>query len=192
MNTHSEIFGLVLAGGQSNRMGYDKGLIQFYGKPQREHVFEMLGDICHRVFLSCKNDDTVPKKLNPLADRLDMEGPLNGIMTAFQFNSEVAWLTVPVDMPLIDLPVLQYLVAHRAPSRTATCFFDSDGQYPEPLVTLWEPIAYPELQKFHDAGQTSPRKFLQQTNANIVAPPSANILININSPEDLKNFQQRS
>jgi molybdopterin-guanine dinucleotide biosynthesis protein A len=158
---HPPIFGLVLAGGTSSRMGYDKGLVDFYGKPQREYVFEMLEGICQKVFLSCKRGNDIPAKLNPLPDSLEMESPLNGIMSAFQLKSDVAWLTVPVDMPLINKSVLEYLIAHRVNSCTATCFVDSDGQNPEPLVTLWEPVAYPELQKFHDGGQTSPRKFLQ-------------------------------
>lgn len=192
MSSRPQLFGLVLAGGRSSRMGKDKGLIEFYGKPQREYVFEILEKLCDNVFLSCKNDDNIPKKLNPLPDRLNMESPLNGIITAFQHKSDVAWLTVPVDMPLVDLSVLQYLIAHGTPSCTATCFLDSDGKHPEPLVTLWEPRAYPELLAFYNAGQSSPRKFLQQSNANIILPPSKDTLININSIEELKTFQKRS
>jgi len=191
MSAPSAIFGLVLAGGKSSRMGRDKGLIEFYGKPHREYVFDMLGGICENVFLSCKHDKDIPEKLNPLADRLDMESPLNGIMSAFQLKSDVAWLTVPVDMPLIDVSVIQYLLAQRDPAYVATCFFDSDGQNPEPLVTLWETKAHPELLTFYNAGQTSPRKFLKEAKVNIIPPPSTNIFININSPEDLANFRKR-
>lgn len=189
MNSGSRIFGLVLAGGRSSRMGSDKGLINFHGVPQREHVFNLLSRFCENVYLSCKQDNDIPERLNPLPDKLDIESPLNGILSAFQLNSDCAWLTVPVDMPLIDESVIQYLIARRKPGCAATCFFDSDGKNPEPLVTLWEPTAYPELLTYYQGGQTSPRNFLQQHNTNIILPPAKNILTNINSPEDLKKFQ---
>jgi len=190
MSAPSAIFGLVLAGGQSSRMGHDKGLIEFYGKPQREYVFDMLCNVCDNVFLSCKQDHDIPEKLHPLPDRFDVAGPLNGILTAFQQNSDCAWLTVPVDMPLIDQSVLEYLLQRRDTSRIATCFFDSDGINPEPLVALWEPHAYPLLKKSFYDGQDSPRKFLKQHHAHLIAAPDTRILVNINSPEQLEKFNR--
>ena len=192
MSTSSTIFGLVLAGGQSSRMGYDKGLIEFYGKPQREYVFDMLSNVCDGVFLSCKHDHDIPTKLNPLPDRFDLAGPLNGILTAFQQNSDCAWLTVPVDMPLIDQSVLEYLLRRRDTSRIATCFFDSDGVHPEPLVAVWEPCAYPLLKKSFEEGQDSPRKFLKQhrVHIHIIPAPDTSVFININSPTELEKFNR--
>ncbi len=190
MSASSTIFGLVLAGGQSSRMGHDKGLIEFYGKPQREYVFDMLRNVCDDVFLSCKQDHDVPTKLNPLPDRFDLAGPLNGILTAFHQNSHCAWLTVPVDMPLIDQSVLEYLLQHRDTSGMATCFFDSDGVNPEPLVAVWEPHAYPLLEKGVMEGQDSPRKFLKQHRVHIIPAPDTRVFININSPAELERFNR--
>ena len=44
--------GLVLAGGQSLRMGFDKGNVNWHGKPQRYHMADMLKPYCKVVF-SC-------------------------------------------------------------------------------------------------------------------------------------------
>lgn len=183
------LFGLVLAGGKSSRMGVDKGLIEFYGVPQREYAFAMLTKFCQKVFLSCKSEKDIPKELNPLPDKFEIESPLNGILSAFHFNSRCAWLTVPVDMPLINEEVLRYLLQHRDPHKLATCFFDSDGENPEPLVALWETKAHPFLRAFYESGMTSPRNFLKQADVHMIAAPDSNILTNINSPEELKKFQ---
>ncbi|MFT5737968.1 MAG: molybdopterin-guanine dinucleotide biosynthesis protein A, partial [Maribacter sp.] len=38
MISNAKIYGLVLAGGKSTRMGVDKGLITYHGLPQRDYL----------------------------------------------------------------------------------------------------------------------------------------------------------
>ena len=48
--------GLVLAGGKSVRMGFDKTLIEWHGKEQRDFMADTLKGICNDVFISCRAD----------------------------------------------------------------------------------------------------------------------------------------
>ena len=114
------IYGLVLAGGRSSRMGRDKGLIVYNNKPQREYIADLLREFCAQVYVSCKTKEYIPAELNPLPDQFDLEGPLNGILSAFEKNNSVAWLTVPIDMPYVDGAVLAYLLKHRNTNGTRT------------------------------------------------------------------------
>lgn len=182
--------GLILAGGRSQRMGHDKSLIAYHDVSQREYLFNMLRPFCAAIFTSCKITDTVPVRLNPLPDHFKFDSPLNGILTAFQHDSLAAWVTVPVDMPLIDVEIVSYLLSKRDVSKVATCFYDSDGKDPEPLVAIWEPRAYPLLQSFHQSGKISPRDFLKTHDAHIIPIPNRNALANINSPEELEAFRK--
>lgn len=184
----SPINGLILSGGQSSRMGQDKGLIAYHGKPQREHLTELLRKFCNNVFVSCKRASGVPEDLHPLYDRFELDSPLNGILSAFQHDPTGAWLTVPIDMPLVDEAVLHYLVVHRDPRKLATCFYDSDGKNPEPLLAIWESAAAAPLQEFHRKGNISPRKFLQEHDVNLLTPPVPGLHRNINTPEELAKF----
>lgn len=172
-------------------MGYDKSLIAFHGKPQREHLFDLLSAFCAEVYLSCKECSDVARQLNPLPDRYDVDSPLNGVLSAFSSDPLCAWLTVAVDMPLIDSPSLQYLLDQRDPEKVATCFLDSDGAKPEPLLTLWEPKAFPLLQSYYNRGQISPRSFLLQHDIRLLTAPNRNIFMNVNSPDDLKQFNRQ-
>jgi molybdenum cofactor guanylyltransferase len=193
-NTRSSVpgnlFGLILAGGKSTRMGFDKGLIDYHGKPQRDYLRDLLGKYCDQVFTSCKKINDLPISSNPISDAFQIDSPLNGILSALQFNKTAAWLTVPVDMPMIDGSIIQYLLNHRDQSKTATCFFDSDGKNPEPLFTIWEPSAYEDLQQFYAEGKISPRDFLKQANVHIISVPDARSLININSEEEWEQFKK--
>jgi len=182
--------GLILAGGKSLRMGFDKSLIEYHGKPQRAFLQDLLSKYCHKVYTSCKTTDAVPISCNPLPDAFNVNSPLNGILSAFQFNNTVAWLTVPVDMPMIDENVIQYLIHHRDSAKIATCFFDSDGKNPEPLFTIWEPNAFDQLLSFYRSGKTSPRDFLKQSTVNIIHVPDVRFLININNKEEWEKFRK--
>lgn len=183
--TQTKPFGLILAGGRSTRMGSDKSLIDYHGKPQREYLFELLSGICEAVFTSCKQEDDVPQELHPLHDTYDYPGPINGILSAFARHPESSWLVVAVDMPFVDRAALELLIGSRDKTKFATCFRNTAGEhFPEPLLTLWEPAAYPQLLRYAKDGNISPRYFLQQTDIKLVPVPDPKILLNINSPHD--------
>lgn len=180
--------GLILSGGRSSRMGSDKGLLQYHGMPQREFLFRLLTPYCNKVFVSCKSIDDVPSHLNPLPDFYEIESPLNGILTAFQTYPDCVWLVVAIDMPFIDSVSIDYLLQQRKSKKVATCFYDSDGQWPEPLFSVWEPEANPLVADFYKSGNISPRDFLRQHDVNIIPAPDRKILRNINTPEDFEGF----
>jgi molybdopterin-guanine dinucleotide biosynthesis protein A len=186
------IYGLVLAGGRSSRMGRDKGLIVYNDKPQREYIADLLRKFCAQVYVSCKTREYIPAELNPLPDQFELESPLNGILSAFRKNDTVAWLTVPVDMPYVDEAALAYLLNHRDTNKMATCFVDSDGKHPEPLLALWEARAAAPLKKYYESGGISPREFLKQQNILLLKPPDKRIYQNINTPDELNDFLNKS
>lgn len=183
------INGLVLAGGRSSRMGRDKSLLVIHRQPQREHLFNLLKGFCMEVYLSCKDESGIPSALNPLADYFQIDSPLNGILSAFRHDPRSAWLAVAVDMPLVDAATIQLLVEQRDAGRVASCFTDSGGQKPEPLLTLWEPRAFPLLRGFHDDGRISPREFLLENDIQLLTAPDKRVLANVNSEEELKRLR---
>lgn len=177
--------GLVLCGGKSSRMGRDKSLIQYHGKPQRDYLTGLLRLFCDQVFISG------PKNLKTtdsfISDHFDLESPLNGILSAFHFDPDSAWLTMPVDMPNIDSAAIEFLLRHRDTGKIATCFLDSDGQ-PEPLFVIWEAKARPVLFDFFNQGGISPRKFLMENDVHLLGTPMNSWLVNINTEEELTSF----
>ena len=76
-------------------------------------------------------------------------------------DKPAAWLTVAVDMPFVDELALERLVAGRDKTKMATCYYNRETRQPEPLLTLWESIAYNPLLSFAENGNISPREFLK-------------------------------
>jgi molybdopterin-guanine dinucleotide biosynthesis protein A len=173
-------------------MGHDKSLIEYHNMSQREYLFNMLKNFCASVFTSCKITHTIPIRFNPLPDHYKFDSPMNGILTAFSHDALSAWLTIPIDMPLIDVEIISYLISKRDATKVATCFYDSDGKNPEPLIAIWEPRAYPLMLNYYKGGKISPRDFLKHEDVNIIQIPDRNALVNINSQEELDKFRSDS
>jgi molybdenum cofactor guanylyltransferase len=187
-----EIYGLVLAGGRSTRMGSDKGLISYHGKPQREFLFEVLDACCGQVFTSGNAGQHIPSQLNPLEDQFDIKGPMNGILTAFGHYPDKAWIAVAVDMPYVDLPVIKLLISNRRKEKLATCFYNEAERFPEPLITLWEPAVFPLLKEFTRQDRISPKEFLKENDIHLVIPDDRKFLLNINSPDEYRKYNEQA
>jgi molybdopterin-guanine dinucleotide biosynthesis protein A len=172
--------GLVLAGGNSVRMGRDKGLLTYHGKEQREYVYELLASICDKVYVSCNAEQSGGIGLPKIEDQFLGLGPLGGILSAFQHSPDNAWLTVACDLPFVSAVTLRYLLEHRNPAKMATAFMDSEGKFPEPLITIWEPRAYPILMLALAEGYSCPRKVLINSDVELVQAPDVLELENVN------------
>lgn len=186
--TDVSINGLILAGGKSLRMGQSKAHISYLGRPQYEHLFELITPFCNKVYISCKSISDFSERFNPLPDQFDFETPLNGILSAVQKDSTKAWLSIPVDMPLVNEEVIQILIENRNMNKVATCFLDSTGESPEPLLTVWEINGYSKLMDYQKKGGISPKEFLKQHEINRLNIPHPKYLLNVNSKEEYDTF----
>lgn len=178
--------GLVLAGGKSQRMGKDKGLIDYHGKPQREYVYDLLGRYTERTFMSCRPDQVsdFDEDFLTLPDSISGLGPFGAIVSAFREHPNQAWLVVACDIPLINHQSLVQLIEGRNPSKTATAYFNEETKFPDPLLTIWEPKAYQDLLHFLSLGYSCPRKVLINTPIELLNPTDKNVLLNANNPEE--------
>ncbi len=183
------LYGLVLAGGKSQRMGRDKSLLNYHGKAQKDYIFDILSQYCDKSFFSVQNSDY---QENTIKDTFLNLGVLGGILSAFRFNPRVAWLAVAVDMPDVHEAVISELVRCRNPKKMATAFHNPETNFPDPLVTIYEPKAYQRLLAFLGMGYSCPRKTLIHSECEIILPKNPDILLNINTLEEFEAYQKKS
>ncbi|MCH8528711.1 MAG: molybdenum cofactor guanylyltransferase [Kiritimatiellae bacterium] len=183
--------GLVLAGGKSRRMGRDKALLEFHGKPQALVAAEMLRPHVDEVYLSCRPDqyaDDAFSGLPRLTDPAEGMGPMGGMLAAFLHKPDAAWLVLACDLPLLTPETLDTLLRGREPGLAMTAFVSAFDGLPEPLCTIYEPAALPFLEAARDSGHLCPRKILIRNpeQVKLLKLPEGNPLDNINAPEDLE------
>jgi molybdenum cofactor guanylyltransferase len=187
MKSKTDIYGLVLTGGFSKRMGKDKSLLNFNGKAQFVYLFELLKPFCEEVFLSCRKDQSLQfgDQYPMIFDIHDGIGPMNGLLSFFNKYPHKACLIVACDMPFIDEKVIRFLIENRQPKKIATAF-KSKKSFPEPLLTIWEPKSYEILKIVFQKGEYSLRDILQDNDCQILQTFDDKILLNINKPQELE------
>ncbi len=182
------LFGLVLAGGKSLRMGTDKGAITWHnGQEQRYYMADLLQKLGIETFISCR-DIAQKNGLNAdyqyITDSFIDLGPYGAILSAFRHNPNVSWLVVACDLPLLDLETLNELIENRDVSSIATTFESPFDGLPEPLITIWESKSYATLLSFFGQGYSCPRKVLRNTKVKILQAKNPEKLVNVNTQEE--------
>ncbi len=183
------IYGLVLAGGESHRMGQDKGLLDYHGKPQREYLADLLSEHCEKTFLSCRPQQLIDTSYPVLTDTFLNLGPFGAILSAFHQYPDAAWLVVACDLPLLDKATVRQLLKSRHPSKLATAFQNPATQLPEPLISIWEPKSYPVLLQFLGQGYSCPRKVLIHNDIELLQIEQPHALQNVNTPEEMEKVK---
>ena len=96
-----KLLGVILAGGQSSRMGVDKATLPIAGTTLLEYMHSKLLQTGIDEIVICRN---TPGYLN---DDIPQLGPLGALYTLSQRYPERRALIIPVDMPLLSAATLQ-------------------------------------------------------------------------------------
>jgi len=111
----SALLGLVLCGGESRRMGQDKGLMLKDGVPWALHVGEKISRLGISVEYSVNSRQyssytaVIPEEWL-ITDALDLPGPLNGLFTAHGRHPDRDILLLACDMLDMDAATLEMLI----------------------------------------------------------------------------------
>ena len=202
MDKSPDIVGVVLAGGQSRRMGGgDKCLKPLDGKPLLAHVLTRLGPQVSRVVINANGD---PSRFDAfglpvVADNAaSFQGPLAGIEAGLAWTAthapEAAWVaTVPGDTPFIPEDVVARLAAGM---REAPMAVASSEAGLHPVVGLWPISMLGALAEALAAGQRKATDWVKAQGAAVVFLDAVEIgdgeidpFFNINRPEDLSTAE---
>lgn len=187
----TKIYGLILAGGFSKRMGQDKALLDFHGMPQIEYVHELLNRYCSKVYLSKRSNQKPYKRMMCIDDDAQFAdtGPLGGILSAMKKHPDESWVVMACDLPFVDHKALKALLAARDPQKLATAFISSRDHLPEPLCAIWEGKGYGAILRLFNEGVKCPRKILINSDTCLIAQENPHWLDNANTPQEYNSFR---
>jgi molybdopterin-guanine dinucleotide biosynthesis protein MobB len=196
------LYGGLLTGGLSSRMGAPKQSVQFGGRPMgviaAEALRAGLGSSDGNLGPVALGLGALPKELAALVqmpDPVGFAGPGAGLIAAHRWAPEAAWIVSACDHPWLRAEHIEWLAARRKPGVWAVIPIQGDG-HASPLLALYEPQALELLERLaeerteHDV---SPSALLDTPRVLLLEPPAkiADGWKNVNTPQELCTEEAR-
>ena len=117
-------FGAILAGGRSRRMGRDKALLPFSGRPLILHAAETLGEVVPEVAVIASRGSSYAFLPVPvIEDRFPDRGPLGGLHAALVHAAGRPVFCLACDLPLVRPELIRYIIDFAGPDATSRAAF---------------------------------------------------------------------
>ena len=181
---------LLLAGGESRRMGSDKAAIEIDGQSMLARTASLAEAVAETVWVSVRTEagaDALRRLWPMIEDAPEGQGPLAGILAALRHRSDADWLVLACDLPRLDGATLEALRAGAAdqPDAPAVAMRSERDGTPEPLCAIWRPAMRPRIEAQLADDRRCARRCLLDAEVTLVDAVTHGALANMNAPEDL-------
>lgn len=138
---------VILCGGKSSRMGFDKSKIEIKGKYLMELTAEKLETIFDEVILVAeKKDKFKTLKYTVLEDLKKEYGPAGGIYTALKYANSKYVFFMACDMPIVNIEYIKYMMKI-AEEDNCECVLPKNGKWIEPMYAFYSKDLIGEFEK---------------------------------------------
>jgi len=190
-----DITGVILVGGRSRRMGQDKALMEFQGRPLFERILDVCREVCGTVILVGDR----PERFNgyglPVLPDLYPGSALGGLYTGLRHAATPAIFAAACDLPFPSGAIMRHLISLRG---------DHDAVVPvttqslEPLFAVYAKSCLEPMRLMLEAGNLRiydlyPRIRTRYVDAAELAPldEEGTSLLNINTPVDYRGVTRK-
>jgi len=104
------VTGIVLAGGKSSRMGYNKCFIPFQHTTIIQKNISILEYFTGNILISANTDDFDRLGYRIVPDRFKNCGPMGGIYSAIRESRSPVNIIITCDMPFLNVELYEYLL----------------------------------------------------------------------------------
>ena len=180
----------ILAGGKSQRMGTDKGLLMLNGKTFVNHICDALAPIVgENIVIVSANVDYDVLGFPRIEDLIDDKGPVGGIYTAMKHSKTKFNFVLSVDAPLVSTDLLQWLADKHEDSYMMTQV--QVGDKASPLIAIYDRSCRAVFGEHMAGKQLMLRKVIEDLSHQTLVVPDkwSKQVQNINTPEEYKKIQ---
>ena len=186
------ITAVLLAGGESRRMGIDKATVLFRGKPLWEIQLDLLRKLePSEILVSARTDPLWrPADVHFIADEPPSRGPLSGLVASMAKMRSAHLLALAIDMPFMTEKFLRYLCEQVEPRVGVVPKIDNRA---EPLAAIYPREAEVDFRNALAGAdfslQTIVRRLVQVGKLRELTVPEREkkLFLNMNQPVDLQS-----
>ncbi len=165
----NQLNALILCGGKSSRLGFDKLTILKEGVTLAQWWQRNLRPYCNEVYYSCNEELRSKYNLNPCIIDEDLnQGPLGGICSYISTHSHLPVLIVAVDLVFLEVNSIVQLISERDQFKNASCYVDFSGNI-FPLFTILETSIFDNCRQEYNSDRKSLYSLLQKSECNIIS-----------------------
>jgi len=180
---------IVLAGGQSKRMGAEKSLLPFLGRPLIQHICEQLRPHFRETLIASNSAGKLAfLNLPVIPDEVPRQGPLRGITSALAASRHDFNFVIACDIPRVDYALLG-LLFQEAQGCDCAVPLTREGHY-EPLFAVYRKSALPAMRYALEIGERRVVAGLRRCRVRTIVVPDRRWLDNINTVGDYQRLMQ--
>ncbi len=156
---------VVLAGGRSTRLGRDKAMLEFGGRPLLARVVDTASSLCDEVIVAGawrRPEQWTGIDAVWVDDAAGIAGPLAGLRSGIKASTRPLCLAVACDMPFLSGPLLEHLIESIGDSDACVPRVNSTVQ---PLHAVYSTRILPIIDSFIRSGGRSLLGLLDRLNA---------------------------
>ena len=189
-----EVTGAILIGGQSRRLGRDKVLLYYQGKPLAVHLHGILTSLFPRVLLiGHPRPELEDLGFTCLPDLVPGKGVLGGIYTALSAAATPHVFIAGADMPFLTPALISTILSHR---HLADAVIPRGPRGLEPLCAVYSKSCADVMEESLRVGTLKIMAALE--NMTVLSPEVSpdngepDPFININYPEDVEMLKGKN
>lgn len=190
------ISSVILAGGQSRRMGVNKAFLKVGHRFLIERVISQVSIVAKEVIVVTNTPDEYAHLSYPtVADVFPGKGSLGGIYSGLKAASNPYVLVVGCDMPFLNASLLRYMLL-LTPGYDVVVPRTEQGV--EPLHALYSKACLPAMEQLLQQDNLKVIAFYSQVRVRYVEQEEIKILdpqllsfFNVNTPDDLRWARKR-
>ncbi|MBE9536192.1 MAG: molybdenum cofactor guanylyltransferase [Proteobacteria bacterium] len=191
----SDVTGIILAGGESRRMGTDKALIRLSGKTLIDQTACIFRKLFAETIIISKNPGRFKTAgCRELADSSDERGAMVGLLTALEASGTEFIFTAACDMPFLNDQVISLIVKK---GRDFDVALPCSGGHTHPLHALYSKRCLKAMTESLARGEKSLKCFIKSLPSDRVRlisdeeigaiDPETDSLLNMNTPKELES-----
>jgi molybdenum cofactor guanylyltransferase len=185
----NQITAIVLAGGKSQRMGADKGLLDLNGKTFIQHICDALQPIVgSNILIVSSNKEYDALGFSRVEDIIENKGPVGGLYTGLKESKTKVNLVLSVDVPLISAELLQWLIKNHDETDMVTQ--TKSGDKTSPLIGVYDRSMRIVFGELLAGNQLKLRKVIEDVKHKTIEVPEKwnNQVQNINTQEEYQKL----
>jgi molybdopterin-guanine dinucleotide biosynthesis protein A len=187
---------IILAGGQSSRLGTDKQFLRLAGGTLVDYIVSRLKDHFEEIIVvTSKPEDYKAADIKAVGDVLKGCGPLGGIHSGLASSKSRFSYVIACDMPYINPGYITYMKALLAGSQDAQAVITRFGNWIEPFNAFYSRELIPLIEKQLEGGEQRIGSMLEKAKTLYIEEkkarefsPDWNMFININTRQEYESY----